>query len=93
MGPVLFLAVAMICATKSGIGVGCDTVNGPAVMRALSVRVVAQPDTRSMSAMNAEYAFICFMFSSQNVRGQGTRHLVEGTLEPIVRIVIPMSGI
>lgn len=54
MGPVLFRAVAMTCATKLGIGVGCDTVNGPAVMRALSDWVVAQPDIRgkSSSAMN-----------------------------------------
>ena len=34
-----------------------------------------------------------FGFHDPNVTVQGTRHFVEGTLEPIVRIIIPSSGV
>ena len=30
---------------------------------------------------------MCLSFPIANVRGQGTRHLVEGTLDPLVRVL------
>ena len=55
-------------------------------MRALSDRVVAQPDIRgkSSSAMSLQYVLVCFMFSSQNVRVLAEARFGADSQEPIV---------